>query len=105
MLLLTGPNYSGKSVYLKQAGDPRKRTHSRREIANFNRRSWTRLWHLEYLLSLDHANPKVLAATHFRETFEQKCLLCRPQLALGHMNILVNETSSAMAHQIIYLYK
>jgi DNA mismatch repair protein MSH5 len=59
----------------------------------------------EYLLSLDKARPKVLAATHFHEIFEQKFLPSRPQLALGHMDIRVDETASAMADQIIYLYK
>ncbi|KAI9924802.1 MutS protein msh5 [Aspergillus wentii] len=59
---------------------------------------------LEHLLSLDKA-PKVIAATHFHEIFENGFLNPRPQLQLGHMEVQVCEESPQIEDQITYLYK
>jgi DNA mismatch repair protein MSH5 len=59
----------------------------------------------EYLLSLGKARPKILAATHFHEIFEQNFLRNRSQMVLGHMSFQVDETASTIEDQIIYLYK
>lgn len=59
---------------------------------------------LEYLLSLENA-PKVIAATHFHEIFENGFLEPRPRLQLGHMEVQVCEGSQDVENQITYLYK
>lgn len=59
---------------------------------------------LEHLLSLKEA-PKVIAATHFHEIFENDFLLPRPRLQLGHMEVRISEDSQQTEDQITYLYK
>lgn len=58
----------------------------------------------EYLLSLGDS-PKVLAATHFHEIFENDFLALRPRLQLGHMEVKVCEESQNFEDQVTYLYK
>lgn len=58
----------------------------------------------EYLLSREHP-AKVIAATHFHETFENNFLARRPQLQLGHMQVQVSEETQQAEDQVTYLYK
>lgn len=60
---------------------------------------------LEYLLSLGDNRPKVLAATHFHEIFENDFLPPRPELSLGHMEVRVDPKAEDVQNQITYLYK
>jgi DNA mismatch repair protein MSH5 len=60
---------------------------------------------LEYLLSLGSNRPKVLAATHFNEIFENGFLPRRPELSFGHMEIRVDEGAREVESQMTYLYK
>ncbi|GAD99872.1 predicted protein [Paecilomyces variotii No. 5] len=59
---------------------------------------------LEYLLNLNDNRPKVLAATHFHEIFENGLLKPRPELQYGHMEVQVDERSKRSGSQITYLY-
>lgn len=59
----------------------------------------------EHFLSLGDESPKVLAATHFHEIFENGFLQPRPLLAFGHMEIRVDMEADAVEEQITYLYK
>lgn len=58
----------------------------------------------EYLLSLGRNRPKVLAATHFHEIFENDFLEDRPELSFGHMEIRVDIQAELVEDQITYLY-
>ncbi|KAJ5392024.1 hypothetical protein N7509_007514 [Penicillium cosmopolitanum] len=58
---------------------------------------------LEYLLNMEDA-PKVIAATHFHEIFENSFLAPRPRLQLGHMEVKVSEESQEVEDQVTYLY-
>jgi DNA mismatch repair protein MSH5 len=58
----------------------------------------------QYLLDLGVHRPKVLAATHFHEIFENGFLADRPELTFGHMEVLVNTHAEAVEDQITYLY-
>ncbi|KAJ6145414.1 hypothetical protein N7470_009309 [Penicillium chermesinum] len=163
MLLLTGPNFSGKSVYMKQLwlkelanewnhsfvpaesaelGITDKiltKIHTQESVSKIQSTFMTDLQQvslclkqvtgrslvlidefgkgtnegdgiglacgiLEYLLSLEDA-PKVLAATHFHEIFENDFLPLRPRLQLAHMEVKVCEEDSREAgEQVTYLY-
>jgi hypothetical protein len=59
----------------------------------------------EHLLNLGSKRPKVLAATHFHELFEHGFLRPRPQMALAHMEVRVDEGLSGIGEQVTYLYK
>lgn len=59
---------------------------------------------LEHLLNLDDP-PKVIAATHFHEIFENDFLPFRPGLQLGHMEVKLCEESQQVEDQVTYLYK
>jgi DNA mismatch repair protein MSH5 len=59
---------------------------------------------LEHLLNIEDA-PKVIAATHFYEIFENGFLEPRPRLQLGHMEVKVCEESKEVEDQVTYLYK
>jgi hypothetical protein len=58
----------------------------------------------EHLLGIDDP-PKVLAATHYHEIFENDFLALRPNLQLGHMEVKVCEESQEVENQVTYLYK
>ncbi|RLL94950.1 hypothetical protein CFD26_102223 [Aspergillus turcosus] len=58
---------------------------------------------LEHLLSLEDA-PKVIAATHFHEIFENGFLQPRPRLQLGHMEVRISGEARQVEDQITYLY-
>jgi DNA mismatch repair protein MSH5 len=60
---------------------------------------------LEYLLALDEDRPRVLAAAHFHEIFENGFLPPRPELALGHMEVTIDPEAADIQNQITYLYK
>jgi DNA mismatch repair protein MSH5 len=60
---------------------------------------------LEYLLGLGDHRPKVFAATHFHELFENGFLPPRPKLSLGHMEVRVDPKAEDVHNQITYLYK
>jgi DNA mismatch repair protein MSH5 len=162
MLLMTGPNYSGKSVYLKQNAlivylahigsfVPAERATigltdkiltriSTRESVSRNhsafmidlqqvalsitlatRRSLVIIDEFgkgtnslngaglaagvfEYFLGLGAQSPKVIAATHFHEIFENGFLPDRPQLTFGHMEVRVDSRTAVLEDQIAYLF-
>lgn len=58
----------------------------------------------EHLLNMN-CSPKVIAATHFHEIFENSLLAPHPGLQLGHMEVKVSEESEEAEDQIAYLYK
>lgn len=58
----------------------------------------------KYLLDLGVHRPKVLAATHFHEIFENGFLQDRPELTFGHMEVRVDTHAEAVEDQITYLY-
>jgi DNA mismatch repair protein MSH5 len=58
----------------------------------------------QYLLDLGVHRPKVLAATHFHEIFENGFLQDRPELTFGHMEVRVDTHAEAVEDQITYLY-
>ncbi|KAJ5217788.1 uncharacterized protein N7469_011413 [Penicillium citrinum] len=57
----------------------------------------------EHLLNMNDS-PKVIAATHFHEIFENNLLAPRPGLQLGHMEVKVSEEPDEAEDQIAYLY-
>jgi DNA mismatch repair protein MSH5 len=59
----------------------------------------------EHLLSRGDERPKVLAATHYHEIFENGYLVPKPELSFGHMEIRVDEHAPRVGEQITYLYK
>ncbi|KAJ6120499.1 DNA mismatch repair protein MutS core [Penicillium sp. IBT 18751x] len=58
---------------------------------------------LEHLLNLENA-PKVIAATHFHEIFENNFLGPHPRLQLGHMEVKVCQEFQDVEDQVTYLY-
>jgi DNA mismatch repair protein MSH5 len=162
-LILTGPNHSGKSVYLKQIAlivylshigsfVPADRAHigitdriltrvatresvSRNESAfsidlrqvafamNFATRQSLILVDefgkgtdntdgaglmaalLAYITSRGADRPKLLAATHFHEIFENGFLEESPELALAHMDVRVELGAPTVEDQVTYLYQ
>lgn len=58
----------------------------------------------EHLLNMNDS-PKVIAATHFHEIFENNLLAPRPGLQLGHIEVKVSEEPDEAEDQIAYLYK
>lgn len=163
MLLLTGPNYSGKSVYQKQVALIVYMAHigsfvpAQSAIIGLTDKILTRVTTREtvskaqsafmidlqqvamalnlatrrslviidefgkgtdsndgaglaagvfqYLLSLGNESPKVVAATHFHEIFEQGLLDEHPQLAFGHMEVRVDKHANSTDERVTYLYK
>ncbi|KAJ5628099.1 DNA mismatch repair protein MutScore [Penicillium lividum] len=161
MLLLTGPNYSGKSVYMKQValivylaqigsfvpadsaelGITDKiltKINTEESVSKIQSTFMSDLQQIslclkqatgrslvlvdefgkgtngsdgiglacgvfEHFLGLDDS-PKVLAATHYHEIFENDFLAPRPKLQLGHMEVKVCEDSQEVEDQVTYLY-
>lgn len=58
----------------------------------------------DHLLSIEDA-PRVIAATHFHEIFENDFVEPRPRLQLGHMEVKVCEEPQGVEDQVTYLYK
>lgn len=162
MLIMTGPNYSGKSVYLKQnalivymahigcfvpaeratVGLTDKiltRIATRESVSknqsafmidlqqialastlatnrslividefgkgtNSNDGAGLSCGILNFFLELEEHRPKVLAATHFHEIFENGFLEERPELSFGHMDVRVDSDAELVEDQITYLY-
>lgn len=59
---------------------------------------------LDHLLSIEDA-PKVIAATHFHEIFENGFLDPHPRVQLGHMEVKVCEELQNVEDRVTYLYK
>ncbi|KAI0012933.1 muts domain V-domain-containing protein [Xylariaceae sp. FL0662B] len=162
-LVLTGPNHSGKSVYLKQVAlivylahigcyVPAEKAHigitdrvftriatresvARNESAfsidlrqvafamNFaTRRSLVLIDEfgkgttsldgvglmtalLDHFTSLGPERPKVLAATHFHEIFENRFLTETPELAFAHLEVRVDFDTPTIEDQVTYLFQ
>lgn len=163
MLILTGPNFSGKSVYLKQNALIVYLAHigsyvpANRAIIGLTDRILTRIATREsvsrnqsafmidlqqialsmslatrrslividefgkgtnsldgtglaagvfdHFLELGKHSPRVLAATHFHEIFENGFLDNRPRLKHGHMAVDVDKKAKELSDQVTYLYK
>lgn len=163
MLLMTGPNFSGKSVYLKQnalivyLAQIGSFVPAERAIIGLTDKILTRIATREsvsknqsafmidlqqialsmtlatrrslviidefgkgtnsldgaglaagvfdHFLGLGRQAPKVLAATHFHEIFENNFLDDRPQLSFGHMEVHVDMSMTVPQDQVAYLYK
>jgi DNA mismatch repair protein MSH5 len=56
------------------------------------------------LINLGDKRPKVLAATHFHELFENGFLPPRKELEFGFMEVQIDPTAE-VENQITYLYK
>ncbi|KAE8444261.1 hypothetical protein EG329_000761 [Mollisiaceae sp. DMI_Dod_QoI] len=162
MLIMTGPNYSGKSVYLKQNALIVYMAHigsfvpAEKAVIGLTDKILTRIATresvsrnqsafmidlqqialsltlatnrtlividefgkgtnasdgaglccgvFEYLLDRGADRPKVLAATHFHEIFENGFLADRPELSFGHMEVRVDTEAEQVEDQITYLY-
>lgn len=163
MLVMTGPNHSGKSVYLKQVAlivylahigsyvpaeqacvgltdrlltrIATRESVSRNESAfaidlkqaafsiNFaTRRSLILIDEfgkgtnamdgagllsalLEHFLNLGEDAPRVLAATHFHEIFENKLLSNTPKLSFAHMDVRVDLETDSVDDQVTFLFR
>ncbi|KAI1937800.1 hypothetical protein LOZ39_005842 [Ophidiomyces ophidiicola] len=58
----------------------------------------------KHLIHRDEERPRVLAATHFHEIFENGFLCQTPELQFGHMEVQIDPTASEIEDQITYLY-
>lgn len=163
MLILTGPNFSGKSVYLKQNALIVYLAHigsyvpAEKAIIGITDRILTRIATREsvsknqsafmidlqqialsisqatrrslvivdefgkgtnsldgaglaagvfnYFLDLGAECPKVLAATHFHEIFENNFLVDHPRLSFGYMAVHVDPHSEDLREQVNYLFQ
>ncbi|PKX94249.1 MutS family protein MSH5 [Aspergillus novofumigatus IBT 16806] len=145
MLILTGPNYSGKSVYMKQVAlnvylaqvgsfVPAEKAeigvtdkilvkmNSQESVSKIQSTFMNDLQQISFdlkqvtgrsLLLIDEfgngtnesGRPKVIAATHFHEIFENGFLQPRPRLQLGHMEVRISGEARQVEDQITYLYK
>lgn len=163
MLVMTGPNHSGKSVYLKQVAlivylahigsyvpadqacvgltdrlltrIATRESVSRNESAfaidlkqaafsiNFaTRRSLVLIDEfgkgtnamdgagllsalLDHFLNLGENSPRVLAATHFHEIFENKLLGNTPKLSFAHMDVRVDLERESVDDQVTFLFR
>ncbi|KAI4115014.1 MAG: hypothetical protein LQ345_004312 [Seirophora villosa] len=107
MLMMTGPNYSGKSVHLKHVALIVYMAHVGcfvpADAATIDGAGLA-CGLFEHFLSLGIERPKVLAATHFHEIFENGFLQPRPSLAFGHMEVHIDTGAEAIEDQITYLY-
>ncbi|EDN03922.1 hypothetical protein HCAG_01787 [Histoplasma mississippiense (nom. inval.)] len=121
MILLTGPNYSGKSVYLKQAQSSfmidlqqvsfalvlatERSLVIIDEFGKGTESTGLACGLFEYLLSQGEKRPKVLAATHFHEIFENGFLPPRKELGFGYMEVQIDPAARDMENEVTYLYK
>ncbi|KAJ4296680.1 hypothetical protein N0V90_006728 [Kalmusia sp. IMI 367209] len=55
-----------------------------------------------FLIGLGSGSPKVIGATHFHEIFENGLLKANPMLALGHMQVQIDEQASELDDQITF---
>ncbi|POS79862.1 DNA mismatch repair protein MSH5 [Diaporthe helianthi] len=60
---------------------------------------------LEHFLGLDEAAPRVLAATHFHEIFENKLLPDTPKLSFAHMDVRVDLEADSVDDQVTFLFR
>ncbi|KAK7737430.1 hypothetical protein SLS53_006503 [Cytospora paraplurivora] len=60
---------------------------------------------LDHFLSLGDDAPKVLAATHFHEIFENNFLPASPRLAFAHMDVRVDLDTDNVDDQVTYLFQ
>ena len=59
-----------------------------------------------HILSLKNESPKVIAATHFHEIFEQGFLKPQARLAQAHMEVRLDPSMTPSSiHEVTYLYK
>lgn len=60
---------------------------------------------LEHFLDLGETAPRVLAATHFHEIFENKLLPDTPKLSFAHMDIRVDLEADNVDDQVTFLFR
>ncbi|ROW11409.1 hypothetical protein VMCG_01390 [Cytospora schulzeri] len=60
---------------------------------------------LNHFVNLGDEAPKVLAATHFHEIFENNFLLANPCLAFAHMDVRVDLETDNVDDQVTYLFQ
>lgn len=60
---------------------------------------------LDHFLSLGEEAPKLLAATHFHEIFENNFLPASPRLAFAHMDVRIDLETEIVEDQVTYLYR
>ncbi|KAG9575405.1 hypothetical protein KCU97_g14209, partial [Aureobasidium melanogenum] len=127
MILVTGPNFSGKSVYLKQVAiivfmahigsfvpatkaeigltdKIMTRVASRESVSRNQNGAGLAAGVFNHLLERGDQCPKVIGATHFHEIFESGFLLPRERLAFGHFEVRVDPQSQQIDEQLTYLY-
>ena len=59
----------------------------------------------KHFLRLGNGRPKILAATHFHEIFENGFLDANSHLTFGHMEVYRDPNAKEIENQISYLYK
>ncbi|KUI66380.1 hypothetical protein VM1G_02032 [Cytospora mali] len=60
---------------------------------------------LDHFVNLGDEAPKVIAATHFHEIFENNLLQASPLLAFAHMDVRVDLEADDMDDQVTYLFQ
>lgn len=60
---------------------------------------------LDHFLNMGDNAPKVLAATHFHEIFENNFLPASPRLAFAHMDVRVDLDTDNVDDQVTYLFE
>ncbi|KAH0562249.1 hypothetical protein GP486_003054 [Trichoglossum hirsutum] len=116
MLIMTGPNYSGKSVFVPASvakiGLTDKiltRIATRETVSKIQSAFMIDLQQIALALSLVTSRSLVIIdefgkGTESSEIFENNFLSPRPGLAFGHMEIRINQDAEEVGDQITYLY-
>ncbi|KAF3000149.1 MutS protein msh5 [Curvularia kusanoi] len=127
MLVLTGPNYSGKSIYLKQvalivfmahvgsfvpAASAKigltdkilSRVTTRETVSRAQSAFMIDLQQISLALNLATRRSLLIIDEFGKEIFEMGLLSSQPSLAFGHLEVKVDSEKSQVDDQITYLY-